>query len=78
VTGPLFLLVGRADRVGQAFATLSGTNDTLGANWQYADSTWLAIDPMTGVVRSAACTVSQTTAVNSQTWIRQALLSGGQ
>jgi prepilin-type N-terminal cleavage/methylation domain-containing protein len=78
VTGPLFLLVGRADRAGQAFATLSGTNDTLGANWQYADSTWLAIDPMTGVVRSAACTVSQTTAVNSQTWIRQALLSGGQ
>jgi hypothetical protein len=78
VTGPLFLLVGRADRVGQAFvSTLSGTNDTLGANWQYPDSTWIAIDPMTGIVRSAACTVSQTSAINSQGWIRQALLSGG-
>jgi prepilin-type N-terminal cleavage/methylation domain-containing protein len=78
VTGPLFLLVGRADRVGQSFSSiLSGTNDTLGANWQYPDSTWIAIDPMTGIVRSAACTVSQTSAINSQDWIRQALLSGG-
>lgn len=78
VTGPLFLLVGRADRVGQAFvSTLSGTNDTLGANWQYPDSTWIAVDPLTGIVRSAGCTVSQTSAVNSQGWIRQSLLSGG-
>jgi prepilin-type N-terminal cleavage/methylation domain-containing protein len=79
VTGPVFLLVGRADRAGQAYqATLSSTNDTIGANWQYPDSTWITIDPMTGLVKSAACTVGQASVVNSQNWIRQALLSTGQ
>lgn len=79
ITGPMFLLVGRIDRAGQAYsATLSSTNNSLGANWQYPDSTWIAIDPMTGSVRAAACTVSTTSALLSQDWLRRTLLSAGQ
>jgi prepilin-type N-terminal cleavage/methylation domain-containing protein len=83
-TGPVFLLVGRADRVGTSGAfSLSGTNDSVAANWKYGDSTWIAIDPMTGLVKTAGCdvsttVVSQTIPVPSQNWIRQALLSTGQ
>lgn len=55
VTGPVFLLVGRGDRAGSVYAALSSSDDTLGANWQYADSTWVAIDPATGIVRAAEC-----------------------
>jgi hypothetical protein len=81
VTGPVFLLVGRVDRTGQTYATtVSATNDTVGANWQYPDSIWIAIDPATGSTKSAACTatVSATTAILSQDSIRQSLLSTGQ
>jgi prepilin-type N-terminal cleavage/methylation domain-containing protein len=80
VTGPVYLLVGRADRVGQQPATLNANDDSLGANWQYPDSYWVAIDPATGIVKIAECmpNAAGTTAIdqclNSQTWIRQALL----
>lgn len=77
VTGPILLLVGRADRAGQAPATLNAGDDTLGANWQYADSYWIGIDPVTGVVRTAACTPGAATVVASQAWIRQNLLESG-
>jgi prepilin-type N-terminal cleavage/methylation domain-containing protein len=83
VTGPLFLLVGRVDRAGQASAVLNAADDSLGANWQYPDSVWIAIDPMTGVVRSAECKPNAVGAndterlLDSQEWIRQALLMGG-
>jgi len=78
VTGPILLLVGRADRAGQAFAAAAGgADDTLGANWQYADSYWIGIDPVTGVVRTAACTPGAATVVASQAWIRQNLLESG-
>jgi|688.fasta_scaffold241995_2 prepilin-type N-terminal cleavage/methylation domain-containing protein len=83
-TGPVFLLVGRADRVGTSGTfSLSGTNDSAAANWKYGDSTWIGIDPMTGLVKTAGCdvsttVVSQTIPVPSQNWIRQALLSTGQ
>jgi type II secretory pathway pseudopilin PulG len=78
ITGPLLLLVGRPERVGQIyFALASSTNDWVGANWQYPDSTWIAIDPMTGIVRTAAC-ASGTTEILSQAWIRQALTTGNQ
>lgn len=53
--GPMFLLIGRADRVGQDRAALSQNDDTLGANWQYADSTWVAVDPKTGIATTAPC-----------------------
>jgi prepilin-type N-terminal cleavage/methylation domain-containing protein len=83
ITGPLYLLVGRADRVGQGFASLNPDDDTVGANWQYADSFWIAIDPTTGVVKTAECkpnpggSTDLERCVNSQTWIRQSLLGAG-
>lgn len=78
VTGQVFLLLGRADRVGQAYdAAAGGADDSVGANWQYADSHWIAIDPFTGTVRSAECVPTATTVIESQQWIRQVLLTGG-
>lgn len=86
VTGPIFLLIGRADRF---MANPSDSNDrnqpgkkdaaddSTGANWQYSDSHWVAIDPLTGVAKSAECMASGTTVIESQYWIRQALLAGG-
>jgi prepilin-type N-terminal cleavage/methylation domain-containing protein len=53
--GPILLLVGRVDRAGQPYAPLSNSDDSVGANWQYADSEWVAIDLMSGVTKSAAC-----------------------
>jgi hypothetical protein len=83
VTGPVFLLLGRADRAGQASAAANPADDSVGANWQYSDSVWIAIDPFTGAVRSAECKPNAAGAndtekmLDSQQWIRQALLSGG-
>lgn len=77
VTGPVFLLIGRADRASQSYAALSSSDDTVGANWQYQDSFWVAIDPATGVVKTAECTPGATTVVESQAWIRQSLLAEG-
>lgn len=54
-TGMIFLLVGRADRAGKEFAVLDSTDSSTGANWQYADSYWIAIDPMTGIAKTAEC-----------------------
>jgi hypothetical protein len=77
-TGPVLLLVGRADRAGQAYDAAAGAaDDSMGANWQYADSYWIGIDPMTGVVRTAACTPGASKVVESQAWIRQNLLASG-
>jgi len=53
--GLIFLLVGRVDRAAQAPAALSVSDDTVGANWQYADSIWIAIEPLSGVCKTAAC-----------------------
>ena len=53
--GLLFLLVGRADRAGNDPQDLDPTDDSRGANWQYADSAWVAIDPATGLATSAPC-----------------------
>jgi prepilin-type N-terminal cleavage/methylation domain-containing protein len=84
VTGPLFLLLGRADRAGQAYdASVGGSDDSLGANWQYADSYWIAIDPFTGVAKAAECKPNSVGSsdverlIDSQDWIRKLLLTGG-
>ncbi len=53
--GLIFLLVGRVDRAAQAPAALSDSDDSVGANWQYADSIWIAIEPLSGVCKTAAC-----------------------
>ena len=77
VTGPVYLLIGRADRAGQGYGTLNTNDDSLGANWQYPDSYWIAIDPITGLVRTAECKPNSASVLDSQVWIRQALLAGG-
>lgn len=83
ITGAVFLLVGRADRAGQDEAALSPSDDSLGANWQYADSFWVAIDPFSGVAKVAECVPDPTGAtvydrvIASQRWIREALVSDG-
>ena len=53
--GLIFLLVGRVDRAAQPPAALSDSDDSAGANWQYADSIWIAIEPLSGVCKTAAC-----------------------
>lgn len=71
---PVYLLVGRADRVGNTFAsTLSTQDDSIGVNWQYTDSWWIAIEPLTGVVRSAECKQDAATVTESQLFIRNKL-----
>jgi hypothetical protein len=92
ITGPLYLLVGRADRVISNPTDLTDpnhpgnfdpANDSTGANWQYSDSWWIAIDPATGVVKTAECTPNPSGStdlercVSSQAWIRQSLLGDG-
>jgi Tfp pilus assembly protein FimT len=86
VTGPLFLLIGRAIRADgktTAPATFNPSDDTSGANWQYADSYWIAIDPETGMVKSAECMNRRedgtlvTDPIESQTLIRRLLLADG-
>ena len=49
----------------------------MGANWQYPDSIWIAIDPLTGAVRTAECATNSTSVTDSQAWVRKALLATG-
>lgn len=81
VVGPVYLLIGRTDRAGNNPAILSNTDDSVGANWQYSDSYWIAIDPMTGVARTAECTRQAGLATDnvfaSQSFIRSEIGSGG-
>jgi type II secretory pathway pseudopilin PulG len=67
VNGMIFLLVGRVDRAGGEYAKLNSSDDSLGANWQYADSYWVAIDPMTGVTKTAECRPDEGVAAASLT-----------
>ena len=78
--GPIFLLVGRVDRAGQdAVLPLpaNASDDTVGANWQYADSEWVAIDLMSGVTKSAPCAAGAANVAGSQTFIKSAMNMGG-
>jgi len=81
VAGPVYLLIGRTDRAGNNAAILSNTDDSVGANWQYSDSYWIAIDPMTGIARTAECTRQGGLATDnvfaSQAFIRSEISSGG-
>lgn len=56
--GDILLLVGRIDRAGQAPVLplpATATDDSIGANWQYADSNWISINPLSGACRTAPC-----------------------
>jgi hypothetical protein len=78
--GPVMLLIGRADRAGQdpvATASLSAADDTVGANWQYADSEWVAIDLLTGIAKSAPCATGAADVAGSMTYIKSSLITGG-
>jgi type II secretory pathway pseudopilin PulG len=76
--GPIFFLVGRADRAGQPYnAAAGGTDDSLGANWQYSDSFWVMINPATGTVHQAACEPGHDTPAESQFYVRSYLSAGG-
>jgi hypothetical protein len=83
VNGPVFLLVGRSDRAGQDPATFNAADDSTGANWQYPDSFWIGIDPMSGVAKVAECVPNPAgnndydRLITSQAWIRRALLTEG-
>ena len=76
-TGPVFLLVGRIDRAGQASVALNPADDSIGANWQYPDSYWIGIDVMSGVCKMAECKPNAADVIDSQAYIRKALLEGG-
>lgn len=76
VRGPILLLVGRIDRCGLPYNP-APTEDNPGANWQYADSMWIAIDPKTGLARTVAPALHLqnlpvTNARDSQTFVRSA------
>jgi len=80
VTGALFLLIGRLDRVNgdpNAANTFNSANDSTGANWQYPDSWWVAIDPLTGMTKIAECKPNSVSVEDSQEWVREALLASG-
>ena len=81
ISGPVFLLVGRTDRAGNNAAALSATDDSVGANWQYSDSFWIAIDPFSGVAKTAECAPQAGLATDdvfsSQAFIRSESVAGG-
>ena len=80
VSGPVFLLVGRVDRRGQSYVAAAGpsaTDDTVGANWQYPTSYWIAIDPVSGQTRIAECRTGFTSPEDSQEYVREGLISQG-
>jgi hypothetical protein len=71
------LLVGKSIRAGQAFVTLNPSDDSVGANWQYPDSFWIAIDPASGIAKAAECAAAAADVVGSQAFIRSELSTGG-
>jgi prepilin-type N-terminal cleavage/methylation domain-containing protein len=81
VAGPVYLLIGRTDRAGINPAVLNTADDSIGANWQYSDSYWIAIDPITGVAKTAECTRQAGLATDdvfaSQSFIRSEINAGG-
>ena len=77
ITKPVYLLIGRSDRAGNLSATLSAADDSLGANWQYPDSYWIAIDPISGVTKTAECGPNYSNPFLSQGFIRSEIVAGG-
>ena len=75
VQGPLYLLIGRVDRCGLPYNP-APTDSNPGANWQYSDSFWIAIDPKTGVIKTAEVVPNSATARDSQRFIRAGLATG--
>lgn len=78
--GSVFLLVGRVDRRGSSYNASAGpsaSDDTIGANWQYPTSYWVGIDPASGQARIAECVPGCANDLDSQEWVRAALVTQG-
>lgn len=67
---PLFFLVGRPDRAGNAQTSLDPNDDSVGANWQYPESWWIGLDPASGVVKASQCPANAISVTDSQKLIR--------
>jgi len=65
----LFLLVGRADRVGRPFVK-DPTDANPGANWQYPDSRWIKISAVTGKTLIADPYLNVNNVYDSQAYAR--------
>ncbi|MFL2861423.1 MAG: Tfp pilus assembly protein FimT/FimU [Pirellulales bacterium] len=80
INGAVFFLIGRVDRRANLYNSAAGpsaTDDTVGANWQYPTSYWVAIDPVSGQTRIAECVPGATTREASQQYVREGLISQG-
>lgn len=69
LTADLFLLVGRADRVGLPYSA-KPTEASPGANWQYPDSRWIKISHVTGNTVIADPYLGVDNVYDSQTYAR--------
>jgi type II secretory pathway pseudopilin PulG len=69
LTTDLFLLVGRADRVGRPYVA-NPTEANPGANWQYPDSRWIKVSRATGNTVIADPYLGVDNVYDSQTYAR--------
>ena len=69
VPADIFLLVGRADRVGLPYVA-TPTESNPGANWQYPDSRWVKISHLTGKTMIADPVLEVTNVYDSQGYAR--------
>jgi prepilin-type N-terminal cleavage/methylation domain-containing protein len=83
VGAPLFLLIGSAELAGNGYLPgVAGEvpNDAdagpLGANWQYNNSVWLAVDNGTGAVKFGPVASQATNVVASQRFVRLTIALG--
>lgn len=72
VTAPVYLLVGRLDRCGQAYQQ-TPTKQSPGANWQAPDSFWIGIDPQSGIVKVTEVKPRSISVLDSQEYVRAGL-----
>jgi len=72
VTAPVYLLVGRLDRCGQAYQQ-TPTKQSPGANWQAPDSFWIGIDPRSGVVKVTEVKPRSVSVLDSREYVRAGL-----
>jgi type II secretory pathway pseudopilin PulG len=72
VTSDIYLLIGRADRAGNAHAN-NPSDDTVGANWQYPDSRWVRISRSSGETLIADPVLNVPDVYQSQGYVRTGL-----
>lgn len=78
----IYFLIGKTFRVSNLDSqkSFNHKDDHSGANWQYNDSYWVAIEPRSGIIKSAECYTKSddgiivTDVIESQKLIRQHLL----